>query len=51
MRAMIRCSVTDCSIPTGLTADAASWETRSIGLNCTIGPVYKQVRAWTKVAP
>ncbi len=48
MRAMIRCSVSDGSISTELAADAATWETRSIGLNRTVWPAFKQVHAWTK---
>jgi hypothetical protein len=45
---MIRWSVTDRSISTGLAADPAIWETRSIGLNRTVWPAFKQVDAWTK---
>lgn len=47
-RVMIRCPVTGRAIPTGLTADPATWQSRPIGLNRVSCPECKQVHAWTK---
>jgi len=45
---MIYCPVTGRAIPTGLTADQATWHARPIGLNRVSCPECKQVHAWSK---
>lgn len=47
-RVMVRCPVSGRAVPTGLTADPATWSTRVIGLNRVSCPECKQVHAWTK---
>ena len=47
-RVMIRCPVTGRAIPTGLTADPATWQSRPIGLNRVSCAECKQVHAWSK---
>lgn len=47
-RVMIRCPVTGRAVPTGLTADPATWSARPIGLNRVSCPECKQVHAWSK---
>lgn len=48
LRVMIRCPVTGRAVPTGLTADPATWDIRAIGLNRVSCPDCKQVHAWSK---
>jgi hypothetical protein len=48
VRVMIRCPVTGRGIPTGLTAEASSWQARPIGLNRVSCPACKQIHAWSK---
>jgi hypothetical protein len=48
LRVMIRCPVTGRAVPTGLTADPASWKARPIGVNRVACPECKQVHAWSK---
>ena len=48
VRVMIQCPVTGRAVPTGLTADPATWKARSIGLNRASCPECKQVHAWDK---
>jgi hypothetical protein len=47
-RVMIRCSVTGRAVPTGLTADPATWDARAIGLNRVACTDCKQFHAWSK---
>jgi hypothetical protein len=48
LRVMIRCPMTGRAIPTGLTADPATWHSRPIGLNRVSCPECKQAHAWSK---
>jgi hypothetical protein len=45
---MIRCRVTGQAIPTGFTANPATWDARPIGLNRVACPECKQFHAWSK---
>jgi hypothetical protein len=47
-RVMIRCSLTGRAVPTGLTADPATWEALPIGLNRVACSDCKQFHAWSK---
>jgi hypothetical protein len=47
-RVMIRCKLTGRAIPTGLTADPATWGARPIGLNRVACTDCKQFHAWSK---
>ena len=48
VRVMIQCPVTGRAVPTGLTADPATWKARRIGLNRVSCPECKQVHAWDR---
>jgi hypothetical protein len=48
-RVMIRCRITGQTVPTGLTADPATWNGRSISLNRVACPECKQFHAWSKI--
>jgi hypothetical protein len=47
-RVMIRCSVTNRPVATGMHVDAATWEARPLGYNRVACPGCKQTHAWGK---
>jgi|HubBroStandDraft_4_1064222.scaffolds.fasta_scaffold5500551_1 hypothetical protein len=47
-RVMIRCSVTNQAVATGMHVDAATWEARPLGYNRVACPECKQTHAWGK---
>jgi hypothetical protein len=47
-RVMIRCSVTNRPVATGMHTDAATWDARPMGYNRVACPGCKQTHAWGK---
>jgi hypothetical protein len=47
-RVMIRCSVTNRPVATGMHVDATTWEARPLGYNRVACPGCKQTHAWGK---
>jgi len=47
-RVMIRCSVTNRPVPTGMYVDATTWDARPLGYNRVACPACKQTHAWGK---
>jgi hypothetical protein len=47
-RVMIRCSITNQPVATGLTSDADAWNTRPLGINRAICSECKQFHSWRK---